>query len=846
LVNLEECLSTLANEVRLKIFKYLYNSKNGVRYKDIYKYIYPDPNINKTSSLNSHLKKMITSKLIIKQNQRYYINTLGKNISEYVFLLENYFEKINKEYIVRTSNFLVEPFDSSKITKFLIDEGKLPKKEAQFIANIVREKILNSNIEYLTTPLIREIVNGVLLENKLETTRRRLTRLGVPPNDVFRLLNTRNFSNPSELFEELGKHVYEQNFLLNIIPIGSADYYLKGALILNHPEFWSLLPLELVISGRYIGQLIINEVKANAKARNTLKMEPLLFHAINLIFHRIKEFFIRGILITEFEYLIEQLMDFLDINANEAVEYFFSTLPDLNTYSKTDPRHIHNYRWEIWLELDLSNRDKYNEIIESIINYYFYYIEKLIKENTSSSDNYPLAGNKSKKNINNTNNKSNNYDNNYVNYLRSITKMPTLIITIDKKIKKTILNGEESICKDLLLEKILLMSSYLNINFINSRHKRKNKSYKVLLTPSFTPVKVQIIDFADQKVPPFTQIIMDKIVINLPRILQITEEIPEFEKVLDKRAHRKDREKFLNELLAWVLNTINLFDLKYKELKNNISKFKLWNYLYEVIFQRKLTFNDTELQNYDGKIKINCSVALNGLIDVVRYFTGEYPDKNVDAMNFCLKIIDLVVSTLRNNSKNPNVEYIFAQPDINNLLQNYFIRDANILQNMAVEYKDIPVSNYLKEFEMLLTSFKDENKKFQKNYDITNYIEPKKSKKYSYLKPYWVSLIRNDLPRNFDNTLKLFKQFQDKINLLFLDLFIGKFEFPENISQIAKVFKIIIQYEIKCFGFTRILESQRGIKYYRHAGCYFPIYNLENLLQQCILKRRDAIDLLSF
>ena len=50
----------------------------------------------------------------------------------------------------------------------MIKEGKLESNIAENIAEQVRKRLSTTKINYLTAPLMREYINGILLENDLE------------------------------------------------------------------------------------------------------------------------------------------------------------------------------------------------------------------------------------------------------------------------------------------------------------------------------------------------------------------------------------------------------------------------------------------------------------------------------------------------------------------------------------------------------------------------------------------------------------------------------------------------------------------------------------------------------
>ena len=69
---------------------------------------------------------------------------------------------------VRTSRDKIEPFDLSRIANTLTEETGASQETAFQIASDVWKELKKLNVEYLTAPMIREIVNTKLVEYGLE------------------------------------------------------------------------------------------------------------------------------------------------------------------------------------------------------------------------------------------------------------------------------------------------------------------------------------------------------------------------------------------------------------------------------------------------------------------------------------------------------------------------------------------------------------------------------------------------------------------------------------------------------------------------------------------------------
>jgi ribonucleoside-triphosphate reductase len=102
--------------------------------------------------------------------------------------------------MVRRSDGFIVPWSRDAIVKQLLTETKLAKEfydvkpigkeKAEQIAIEVEDKILNLGLNFISGPLIRELVNNVLLDKSKETPeytvyRNILTRVGAPVYDAY-------------------------------------------------------------------------------------------------------------------------------------------------------------------------------------------------------------------------------------------------------------------------------------------------------------------------------------------------------------------------------------------------------------------------------------------------------------------------------------------------------------------------------------------------------------------------------------------------------------------------------------------------------------------------------------
>ena len=192
-----------------------------------------------------HLKSLISADLIEpdSKTKRYRLTDLGRIILDMTDEIVKYAYKRRKMH-VRTSRLSVEEFDRSKIVESLIREADVPIELAQRIARETEKRLQQFKTKYLTAPLIREIVNAVLVEKGLEEYRHKLTRLGLPVYDVTQLIEKVGTEKlPAEtILKRAGGKVLEEYTLLNVFPRDIADAYLSGYLHFEDLQNWIIKP----------------------------------------------------------------------------------------------------------------------------------------------------------------------------------------------------------------------------------------------------------------------------------------------------------------------------------------------------------------------------------------------------------------------------------------------------------------------------------------------------------------------------------------------------------------------------------------------------------------------------
>ena len=339
---LEKQLKTLGQKVRIDILKKLDLCNNPLPYSSLQKEVLgSNPN---AVNFSFHLKALKNGVLIKSSENGYILSSIGKQILKNIVSIEQILNEENKAVMIRTSKYSKEPFDSSRIEKYLMKEGQVDRHLAKQITNEVEHRLSKTNIEYLTAPLMREYINGILLEMGQEEIRHRLTRLGTPPYEVSRYFNN-NRIDPDQFLSKLGSEVSEQFLLLNLLPKNLADLYLSGEIVLLNLNYWCLRPLSLYIDSNSIISLLSHlkliDINKLGKLNESIKLSSNFFRILGRISPYISE-----------DILLGNFSDFLfkSINSKENSEDFINYI-----ISEIISKSNRNYDKKSHLSLDFSS-----------------------------------------------------------------------------------------------------------------------------------------------------------------------------------------------------------------------------------------------------------------------------------------------------------------------------------------------------------------------------------------------------------------------------------------------------------------------------------------------------------
>jgi anaerobic ribonucleoside-triphosphate reductase len=236
-----------------------------------------------------HLKYLLNADLIEPDvdNKEYRLTDLGKTMINFTEDIQQQFFQ-RKKILVRTSRLAMEEFDRNKIVEALVKEANVPVFQAQKIARETEKRLLEFKTKYLTAPLIREMVNAILVEKGLEEYRHKLTRLGLPVYDVNQLIESTGATQQGveAIHKAAADAVMEEYTLLNVLPRDIADAHMSGGLHLQNLGTWVLKPDQFMHDLRFFLQHGLSRGGINLEEPSYLppkSLEAALLTASNVL-----------------------------------------------------------------------------------------------------------------------------------------------------------------------------------------------------------------------------------------------------------------------------------------------------------------------------------------------------------------------------------------------------------------------------------------------------------------------------------------------------------------------------------------------------------------------------------
>ncbi len=236
--------SVIASPNRLDILRIL-NTKGPLSYSEL-KTLAGFKSKKESGKFAYHLRKLVKQTLISlnRAERKYAVTSLGRLVLNLTRQIEEQSMLESGRLYVRSSRQSMEEFNADKILQSLVNEAEMPVDLAQKIASETEARVYKFQAAYLTAPLIREIVNSILVEHGYEEYRHKLTRLGLPVYDVTQLISkTADGTGSLEtVFSKTARHVLSEYAMLTKIPRDVSDAHLSGDLHLSSLGTWSLMP----------------------------------------------------------------------------------------------------------------------------------------------------------------------------------------------------------------------------------------------------------------------------------------------------------------------------------------------------------------------------------------------------------------------------------------------------------------------------------------------------------------------------------------------------------------------------------------------------------------------------
>jgi len=236
--------SVIASSNRLEILRIL-NTKGPLSYSEL-KTLAGFKSKKESGKFAYHLRKLVRQMLIAlnRQERKYNVTSLGRLVLNLTRQIEEQSMVESGKLFVRTSRQTMEEFNSDKILQSLVREAGMPVELAQRITSETESRLYKFQTIYLTSPLIREIVNALLVEHGLEEYRHKLTRLGLPIYDISELINNtgEGEGDAETVLAKTANSVFSEYLMLSQLPRDVADSHFGGDIHISNAGEWGLMP----------------------------------------------------------------------------------------------------------------------------------------------------------------------------------------------------------------------------------------------------------------------------------------------------------------------------------------------------------------------------------------------------------------------------------------------------------------------------------------------------------------------------------------------------------------------------------------------------------------------------
>jgi hypothetical protein len=361
--------SVMASPNRIDILRIL-NSKGPLTYSEL-KSLAGFRSKKESGKFAYHLRKLLRQSLVglNKAERRYAITNLGKLVLNLARQIEEKSIVESGKMYVRTSNQTIEEFNPHKIIQCLVREANMSLEQSTKITEEVENKIYKFPTSYLTSRLIRDCVNNVLLEHGLEEPMNKLIRLGIPIYDLNKKLNNSdNDGLYSKSINDISLYVSKQvfsDYLKNNFPKDVLDMHLGGEIHLNNLEYWGIYPDTVFIDMENYMQKDINFNNTFLNLPRVLKLDNVDM-VMPLLISVLQKEVAKEIVIENFEKLFEGFsLDAISTNLANLLTFSSFSFHSLNCPSIT-------------LAIDTKNNNDYDyNILQQILKGYLAYVEKV-------------------------------------------------------------------------------------------------------------------------------------------------------------------------------------------------------------------------------------------------------------------------------------------------------------------------------------------------------------------------------------------------------------------------------------------------------------------------------------
>ncbi len=354
----------MASPNRIDILRIL-NSKGPLTYSEL-KSLAGFRSKKESGKFAYHLRKLLRQSLIglNKAERRYAITNLGKLVLNLARQIEEKSIIESGKMYVRTSNQNIEEFNPHKIIQCLVREANMSLEQSTKITEEAENKIYKTPTSYLTSGLIRNCVNNVLLEHGLEEQMNKLIRIGIPIYDLSKKLNnyTSVLNNGiNDISIDISKSIFSE-YLKNTFPKDLLDMHFNGEIHLGDLGDWGICPDTIFID---IENIVENSINLNAPFPYLPRISKL--DDVDIVLPLLVSIFQKEV---SKEIVIENILKLLDgFSSSNDISLTFANSLLKSSFS------IHSLNSPfITIVLPLKNND---DVVLNILDGYLMYIKKV-------------------------------------------------------------------------------------------------------------------------------------------------------------------------------------------------------------------------------------------------------------------------------------------------------------------------------------------------------------------------------------------------------------------------------------------------------------------------------------